>query len=334
MDHPATACRAATAETLARLVGFDTTNPNSNLSLINFMRNYPDMHAVGCRVRTDETGRKANIHPIIGPQQASGVALSGHVDTVPVDGQEAGCDGARRLILDLPDSPRKPGLCVVGEPSGMQPILARKDKLNLPVTLRGLPGHASEPVKAVNVIHAAGEAIARVAAEARRFARQGLFEDGFAPPATTIRVGTLVDGTDIIPVRAAFVMDWSYIPGGDSHRLVDRPRAFVAEHIKPDMHAGHPATDVEFEVPVEMPGSKLGPGHGLTAIVKHPTGSNNSGKVTYGTDGGSDHEADIPTMICGPGDIAQARQPDGFVARSELDTCDSFIRRPADRLLM
>ena len=79
----------------------------------------------------------------------------------------------------------KPALCVVGEPSGMQPILAHKGKLNLQVRVRGLPGHSSEPSKGVNAIHAAGEAIAYVAAEARRLAKEGPFADGFDPPHTT-----------------------------------------------------------------------------------------------------------------------------------------------------
>ena len=87
--------------------------------------------------------------------------------------EEVGCQGAQRLIQDLDESGLKPALCVVGEPSGMQPILAHKGKLNLRVKVRGLTGHSSEPGKGVNAIHAAGEAIAYVAAEARRLAKGG-----------------------------------------------------------------------------------------------------------------------------------------------------------------
>lgn len=76
-----------TVELLDRLVSFDTTSRNSNLPLIGFVREYLDAHGVPYRVSLDETGQKANIHAIIGPQAAGGVALSGHVDTVPVDGQ-------------------------------------------------------------------------------------------------------------------------------------------------------------------------------------------------------------------------------------------------------
>ncbi len=76
-----------TAELLERLVAFDTTSRNSNLALIDFVRDYLDGFGVPYRVSTDATGQKANLHAMIGPRQAGGLALSGHVDTVPVDGQ-------------------------------------------------------------------------------------------------------------------------------------------------------------------------------------------------------------------------------------------------------
>ena len=386
----ATAPRIPTAELLARLVSFDTTSRNSNLALIGYIRAYLDAHGVPYRVSTDASGEKANIHAIIGPQQTGGVALSGHVDTVPVDGQawsadpfalrrdngrlyargaadmkgfvaaclaavpdfkarnlarplhlfisydeEVGCQGAQRLIEDLDASGLKPALCVVGEPSGMQPILAHKGKLNLRVRVRGLPGHSSEPAKGVNAIHAAGEAIAYVAAEARRLAKEGPFDHGFDPPHTTIHIGTIQGGTilNIIPEHAEFIMEWRTIPGDDATAHVERLKSFVAKTIEPAMHAVNRNTGFSFEVITTMPGLSLNPDHPLTSVVKQLTGSNSTGKVSYGTEGGYYQNAEIPTIICGPGHIAQAHQPDEWIAQSELDACDVFIRRLADRLL-
>ena len=379
-----------TAEILARLVSFDTTSRNSNLPLIDFVRGYLDAHGVAYRVSRDPTGQKANIHAVVGPQAAGGVALSGHVDTVPVDGQnwsadpftlrrDAGklyargsCDmkgfvasflaavpdfqasglrrplhlfisydeetnfgGAKRLIDDLFDSGLKPALCVVGEPSGMKPILAHKGKLDLAVTVRGLPGHSSDPAKGVNAVQAAAEAIAWVAAEARRLAKEGPFEDGFDPPYTTVHVGTVRGGSilNIIPERAEFTMEWRNIPADDPERHLARLKQYVAAEIEPAMHAVHPKTGFDFDLINLMPVLSLGADHELTAVVKQLTGSNSTGKVSYGTEGGYYQDAGIPTIICGPGHIAQAHQPDEWVAESELAACDSFIRRLADRLL-
>ena len=383
--------RPTTAEMLARLVAFDTTSRNSNLPLIGYVRSYLDGLGVAYRVSTDETGQKANIHAIIGPREAGGLALSGHVDTVPVEGQawsadpftlreqagnlyargscdmkgfvasclaavpdfqarglvrplhlfisydeEVGCGGAKRLIQDLGESGHKPALCVVGEPSGMKPILAHKGKLNLHVRVKGMPGHSSEPAKGVNAIYPAAAAIGWVEAEARRFAAEGPFEDGFDPPYTTIHVGTVNGGSilNIIPEHAEFVMEWRPVPSVDPWEQVERLKAHVAQNIEPAMKAVNPACGFSYEIELEMPGMALAPDHELTAVVKQLTGSNSTGKVSYGTEGGFYQNAGIPTIICGPGHIAQAHQPDEFVARSELEACDAFIRRLADRLLV
>jgi acetylornithine deacetylase len=385
------ATRMTTTELLERLVSFDTTSRHSNLKLIGFIRDYLDGFGVPYRVSTDAAGQKANIHAMIGPREAGGLALSGHVDTVPVDGQawtgdpfalrrldgklfargscdmkgfvaaclaavpdfqarpllrplhlfisydeEIGCGGAQRLIQDLGESGLRPDLCVVGEPSGMKPILAHKGKLNLDVSVRGLPGHSSEPSKGVNAVYAAAEAIAWVAREARRLAAEGPFEEGFDPPHTTVHVGTVEGGSilNIIPEHADFTMEWRYIPGDSPHRHVERMRSWIAENIEPAMKAVHPACGFTYKIALEMPGMALPPDHALATVVKQVAGSNSAGKVAYGTEGGFFETAGIPTIICGPGHIAQAHQPDEWIAQSELDACDSFIRRLADRLLV
>lgn len=390
MDAPNAPPRVATAEMLARLVAFDTTSRNSNLALIEHVRQYLDSHGVPYRISTNETGQKANIHAIIGPQSPGGLALSGHVDTVPVDGQawsadpftlrhergrfygrgacdmkgfvaaclaavpdfqakplvrplhlfisydeEVSCQGAVRLIEDFRRSGLQPALCLIGEPSGMTPILAHKGKFDVRVTVRGLPGHSSEPSKGVNAIQCAAQAIAWVAAEARRLAAEGPFEEGFDPPHTTIHVGTVQGGTalNIIPEHAEFSMEWRNIPGDDPVRHLERMQAYVAAHIEPAMHRLSRGTGFSYAVGVRMPSMTLSPDHELTAIVKQLTGANNTGKVSYGTEGGYYQNAGVPTIVCGPGDIAQAHQPDEWVAQSQLDICDNFIRRLADRLL-
>ena len=380
-----------TTELLHRLVSFDTTSRNSNLALIGFIRAYLDQLGATYRISTDTAGQKANLHVIIGPQAAGGLAFSGHVDTVPVDGQawtgdpfalrrrdgklfargscdmkgfvaaclaavpdfqamplirplhlfisydeEIGCSGARRLIEDMDQSGLRPDLCVVGEPSGMKPILAHKGKMNVDVTVRGLTGHSSEPSKGVNAVQAAGEAIAWVAREARRLAAEGPFENGFDPPHTTIHVGTVEGGTilNIIPDHAAFTMEWRFIPGDSPHRHLERMQGWIAETIEPMMKAVHPGCGFGFDIVLEMPGMALPADHALATVVKQAVGSNSAGKVAYGTEGGFYETAGIPTIICGPGHIEQAHQPDEWIATSELDACDDFIRRLARRLLV
>jgi acetylornithine deacetylase len=79
---------ATSTELLAKLVAFDTTSRNSNLALIDFVRNYLDGLGVKSLLIADESGGKANLYATLGPQDRPGVMLSGHTDCVPVDGQD------------------------------------------------------------------------------------------------------------------------------------------------------------------------------------------------------------------------------------------------------
>ena len=87
MAQPQAAASLTSIDMLARVVAFDTTSRNSNLDIIGFVRTWLDAHDVPYRLSFDPTGQKANLHATIGPLQPGGFALSGHVDTVPTDGQ-------------------------------------------------------------------------------------------------------------------------------------------------------------------------------------------------------------------------------------------------------
>jgi acetylornithine deacetylase len=75
------------AELLARLVSFDTTSSRTNLPLIRFVEDYLAQHGVPSRLVLNADDSKAALYATIGPSDAHGVALSGHTDVVPVEGQ-------------------------------------------------------------------------------------------------------------------------------------------------------------------------------------------------------------------------------------------------------
>ena len=75
-------------EMVTRLVAFDTTSRNSNLALIEFIRDYLDTNKVASELVFAEDGQKANLYATIGPQDQNGILLSGHTDVVPIDDQD------------------------------------------------------------------------------------------------------------------------------------------------------------------------------------------------------------------------------------------------------
>jgi acetylornithine deacetylase len=385
---PALSNRPTSTEMLRHLVSFDTTTRNSNLALIDFAEAWLTRCGIPVRRSLNPEGTKANLHAIVGPHAAGGLALSGHVDTVPVDGQawssdpfvlreadgrlygrgacdmkgfvacalaavpdikamalrkpvhifitydeETTMDGARRLIADLDESGLRPDMCLVGEPSLMQPILAHKGRIAVKATVRGASGHSSEPSRGVNAVYAAAEAVAYMAGEARRIAREGPFVEGFEPPHTTAHVGTLNGGTilNIIPEQAEFVMEWRFVPGHDPDAEFARFRKFVDDNIHPWMHAVDPNSGFSYEIVGFLPGMGLPDDHELSDLVKRITGANSTGKVSYGTEGGVYEDSGIPSIVCGPGSIQQAHKPDEWIEIAQLDSCDRFIRRLVER---
>jgi acetylornithine deacetylase len=86
------AAQPQSLEMIKRLVAFDTTSRNSNLELIDFVRNHLESEGIDSILVPDETGKKANLYATVGPEDKPGIALSGHTDVVPVDGQDWSSD--------------------------------------------------------------------------------------------------------------------------------------------------------------------------------------------------------------------------------------------------
>lgn len=380
---------ASTTEMLARLVAFDTTSCNSNLGLIGFVRDWLDSYDVPYRLSFDASGQKANLHAIIGPVEAGGLAFSGHVDTVSTEGQpwsgdpfvlrrengrligrgscdmkgfvasvlaavpdiracrlsrpvhlfltydeEVGYHGARRLIEDLNASELRPAFCVVGEASGMRPVLAHKGRLILQVSVRGHATHSSEAHRGVNAVHAAGEAINWLAADSRRLARCGPTETGFDPPYCTLQVSdfSCVSMPNTVPGKARFQVEWRNIPKVDPKQELARFRAHVAAIIEPRMNSPDSDAGFDYEVLLDLSALSLPPEHELARAACKVTGVSVGKKVSYCSEGSLYQPAGIACMVCGPGDVAQVHKPDEWISESQLAACDDFIRRLVDHL--
>ena len=73
---------------LQELIAFDTTSRESNLAIIEHIQSYLENFGIESRITHDDTKTKANLWATIGPDSTGGVVLSGHLDVVPVDGQQ------------------------------------------------------------------------------------------------------------------------------------------------------------------------------------------------------------------------------------------------------
>ncbi|WP_151118967.1 acetylornithine deacetylase [Hypericibacter adhaerens] len=373
---------------IRKLVAFDTTSRNSNLQIIDFIRDYLASHGVTSQMVFDESGKKANLYATLGPTDRPGIALSGHTDVVPIDGQEwssdpwtvaerdgrlygrgtsdmksflaitlamvpeflarplqqpihlifsydeeVGCVGVRRLIALLKDFPVKPSAVIIGEPTDMKVIVAHKGKKSVRARVRGLEAHSSLAPKGVNAIEYAAEMIAFLKRMGQRCAKDGPFDEAYDVAHTTVHTGVIHGGTalNIVPKDCYFDFEFRYIGGVDPEAMFGELQAFVDRELLPAMHAVSPDTGISFEEISAFPGLDMPEEADLVVLAKKLAGANMVRKVAFGTEAGLFQQAGWPTIICGPGSIAQAHKPDEWVSLDQLAQCERFMHRLLDR---
>ena len=65
------------------------------------------------------------------------------------------------------------------------------------------------------------------------------------------------------------------------------------------------------------------------ALARLLTGRNDTKAVSYGTEGGIFQDAGLSTIVCGPGSIDQAHQPDEFIDLEQVEICEAFMEKLA-----
>ncbi len=246
--------------------------------------------------------------------------------------EEVGCRGARRLIAAIAERPDRPRLCIVGEPTMMQPVTGHKGKRSFRCRVHGFECHSALAHLGVNAIEAAAELVALLKAMARRRRDAGPFDPEYTPAYTTIQTGVIHGGTalNIVPKDCTFDFEFRLLPGEDPDAGIGELRAFAENRLLPEMQAIRPEAAIEFEELSAFPGLDTADDAEITRLVAALTGANGTAKVSFGTEGGLFQQAGIPTIVCGPGSIEQAHKPDEFIDLDQIAQCERFIGRIFD----
>ncbi len=247
--------------------------------------------------------------------------------------EEVGCIGVRRLLEDIVARGIKPAGCIVGEPTGMQLVVAHKGKQSWRCRVRGHEAHSSLTPLGVNAVQIACEIVAFLARRAREFRDAGRRDGAYDVPYTTVHVGTIHGGTalNIVPRDCRFEFEVRHLPFDDPDALFAEVHAFAAGFL-PAMQAVAKDATIEFDALSTLPGFDTLDGSAIAALGHACNAQGGVGKVSFGTEASLFHNAGIATVICGPGHIAQAHQPNEWVALEQLARCETFMRRLADRV--
>ncbi len=248
--------------------------------------------------------------------------------------EEVGCMGVRSLIDILADAPVKPAMCIVGEPTGMQVATGHKGKVALRATCTGREGHSALAPLALNALHLAADFIGAIRALQARLAASGPFDGDYDVPYTTVHAGKMQGGVqvNIVPQSATVDFEIRSLAGTDVAALIDDLRA-AGDAIVAPLRADFPEAAIVVERLWDYPGLGTPSDAAVVRFVQSLTGANGTMKVAFGTEGGLfDARLGVPTVICGPGSMAQGHKPDEYVTLEQMARCEAMLDALLDRL--
>jgi acetylornithine deacetylase len=152
----------------------------------------------------------------------------------------------------------------------------------------------------------------------------------FMPAAATFNVGTITGGTagNILARECEVLWGYRELPTVPIETLGERALAWLEQELLPRMKAKHPAAEINTVLRSSTPAFSPEGNDEAKRLAATWSGSNTVGSVVYGTEAGIFRKTlGVPTVVCGPGDIAQAHQPNEFILASQIDACEGFMRR-------
>ena len=241
--------------------------------------------------------------------------------------EEVGGFGAMRLIADMVERGVKPLACIVGEPTGMVPALAHKGVYRWRCCVKGKAAHSSLTPQSVNAIQVGARVVGKLTDMAERWRDGESRYAGFDVPYTTGSVGVIEGGIadNVVPEDCRFHYEFRNLPGTDAMAMQAEVRTF-AEALEPAMRAVTPEAGIRFETLCEMPAFLARADDVAVLLAGRLAESSKTTLVAFGTEAGLFQRAGVPTVVCGPGHIAQAHQADEYVSLAQLAEAERFLR--------
>ena len=250
--------------------------------------------------------------------------------------EEVGCTGAPPMIDHMVSMgmPRADTV-IVGEPSMMKVVTGHKGGIGYNMHFRGFEVHSSLQHQGVSAVMMAARFIEWVnqVNEENAASPASPLAAEFVPPYTTLHVGMIEGGTahNITAKDCRFLLGLRVVPGEDMADWEARIHAKVAE-LEEQMKSVHPGAGIDIAPHFFVPGLVPETDGKAETLVRRLTGENARGVVSYGTEAGQFQERGYSAVICGPGDIAQAHQPNEFISIDQFRKGEAFIASLVDAL--
>lgn len=243
--------------------------------------------------------------------------------------EEIGCLGAPSAIEMIRRELPLPALVVVGEPTDMEAVSGHKGIATFHVTVTGREAHSSQTQQGVSANMAAIRLMASLVALSERLEREADPASPFTPKGPTLTVGVVHGGTahNILARECQFHFDLRCPPGFEPDEIL---KGFLAEAEAMDraLKARAPEAGVTVVRHSNVPSFAPERDSAAEAFARRLAGDNGPPRVvSYAAEAGQYQRAGFSTVLCGPGSIAQAHQPDEYVEVSQMERGAAFMRR-------
>lgn len=249
--------------------------------------------------------------------------------------EEVGCIGAPFMISEMVKELLKARAVIVGEPSMMQVVTGHKGAIGFTTKVHGFEIHSSLMHNGVSAVMTAARLVEwlRVQFAEGMQATPNEIDAIFEPPFTTFHVGVMNGGTatNITAKYCEFSTDIRCPPSQNPEDWFDRYMDFVAK-VEAEIKAVRPEASIEVIARDINPALKPETDGIAESLVRQVTGDNGTHVVSYGTEAGQFQREGYSVVICGPGSIEQAHQPNEFIAVSQLEAGVTFIRNIIEKL--
>ena len=247
--------------------------------------------------------------------------------------EEVGCTGVRPLIARLGKDLPRPRAIIVGEPTSMAVIDAHKRIDAYRTVVHGREAHSSLPALGVNAISAAAALVCELDRIGGAIPKKEN-DPHFEPPYSTISIGTIKGGTggNIVPKNCEFQWQVRSLPSATPGEASRDLAAFAEKSLLPKMKQVSDEAVIETTALNSVPAFVAGNTSEAVALALKLTGTEQTRAVSYTTEAGLFEQAGCASVICGPGDIAQAHATDEFVSIEQLDACMAFLSALAKEL--
>ncbi len=250
--------------------------------------------------------------------------------------EEIGCFGAPSMIARLTDHMAPPEAVIVGEPTSMQVVQGHKGIAVFDVIVTGKEAHSGLTHLGVSANHAAVRIMDRLVRLSDRLQAEGEANPDpvFTPPGATLTIGAIHGGTagNILARECRFQFDLRTLPGQSAQTVL----AGVFEAVRAldaDLKTQAPEAGIEIVQRAEVPPLAPRPSDGAEALVRALAGDNGPARsVAFAAEAGQFQGAGYPTVLCGPGSIEQAHQPDEYIEVAQVQRGAEFMVRLLERL--